>query len=145
MNKPVIAIASDHAGVDLKSALKESLKDYADVVVDIGTHDKNTSVDYSDYGNMLAEALISGKADFGVAICGSGIGISIAANRHKGIRAALCHDGVSASLARRHNNANILCLGSRLLSVETASECVRQFFSTGFEGGRHEKRVEKLG
>lgn len=145
MSKPVIAIASDHAGVDLKSALKELLKTYADVVVDLGPDDKNISVDYSDYGNLLAETVLSGKADFGVAICGSGIGISIALNRHKGIRAALCHDGVSASLARQHNNANILCLGARMLSGSTAAECVKQFFSTPFEGGRHAKRVEKLG
>ena len=145
MNKPVIAIASDHAGVELKTAVKEQLKKYAGTVLDLGTEDKNISVDYSDYGNALAQAVASGKADFGVAICGSGIGISIAANRHKGIRAALCHSGVSAALSRQHNNANVLCLGARLLSAETVAECVEKFFTTDFEGGRHEKRVEKLG
>ncbi|HEU5046991.1 MAG TPA: ribose 5-phosphate isomerase B [Rickettsiales bacterium] len=145
MTKPVIAIASDHAGVELKSAVKQWLKEYADTVIDLGPDDAGVSVDYSDYGNKLAETVLAGKAQFGVAICGSGIGISIAANRHKGIRAALCHSGISAALSRQHNNANVLCLGARLLSTEVAKECVQQFFTTAFEGGRHERRVEKLG
>lgn len=145
MTKPIIAIASDHAGVELKTLVKQWLQEYADSVIDLGADDAGVSVDYSDFGNKLAETVLSGKAQYGVAICGSGIGISIAANRHKGIRAALCHSGVSAALSRQHNNANVLCLGARLLSVETAQECVQQFFTTAFEGGRHERRVEKLG
>lgn len=144
MNKPIIAIASDHAGFELKALLKELLKEYAASTLDLGTND-GTSVDYPDYGNLLAEAVTSGKAQYGVAICGSGIGISIALNRHKGIRAALCHDGLSASLSRQHNNANVLCLGSRLIGTETAADCVRQFFTTAYEGGRHDKRINKLG
>lgn len=143
MNKKVIAIASDHAGVDLKEQLKETLKEVASEVLDLGT-DSKASVDYSDYGNKLAEAILAGKAQYGVGICGSGIGISIALNRHKGIRAALCHDGLSASLSRRHNDANVLCLGARLIGEETAKDCIKQFFATAFEGGRHEKRIQKL-
>jgi ribose 5-phosphate isomerase B len=143
MNKSVIAIASDHAGVELKAYLKETLKAHASEIIDLGT-DTGDSVDYPDYGNAVAETILSGRAKSGVAICGSGIGISIALNRHKGIRAALCADGLSAALSRRHNNANVLCLGARLIGEETAKDCVRQFFTTEFEGGRHEKRMEKL-
>lgn len=143
-NKPVIAIASDHAGVELKAALKDTLKDVASSVLDLGTNSSD-SVDYPDYGNAVANAILDKRAEYGVAICGSGIGISIALNRHKGIRAALCHDGLSASLSRRHNNANVLCMGARLIGEETAKDCMKQFFATTFEGGRHEKRVEKLG
>jgi len=143
MNKSVIAIASDHAGVELKSLVKEALTPYASEILDLGTNSKD-SVDYSDYGNAVAEAITSGKAKMGVAICGSGIGISIAANRHRGIRAALCSDGLSASLSRRHNDANVLCLGARLIGEETAKDCIDKFFTTDFEGGRHERRVKKL-
>jgi ribose 5-phosphate isomerase B len=143
MNKSVIAIASDHAGLELKTQLKEALSAHASEVIDLGTHTKD-SVDYSDYGNAVAKAILEGRAQSGVAICGSGIGISIALNRHKGIRAALCHDGLSAALSRRHNNANVLCLGARLIGEETAKDCIQQFFSAAFEGGRHEKRVKKL-
>ena len=140
-----IAIACDHAGVELKDILKKELHNYAAEIIDLGANDKNISVDYPDYGNLLADVIISGKADFGVAICGSGIGINIALNRHKKIRAALCQNGLAASLSRKHNNANVLCLGARLIGVETAIDCVKQFFTTDYEGGRHEKRVEKLG
>jgi ribose 5-phosphate isomerase B len=144
MNKLVIAIASDHAGFDLKSALKKVLENYASKVLDLGTSNGD-SVDYSDYGNLLAESILSGKADKGVAICGSGIGISIAANRHKGIRAALCSDARAATLARQHNDANVLCLGARMIDFNVAADCIKHFFTTDFEGGRHTKRVEKLG
>src|SRR6185369_8829075 len=106
----IIAIASDHAGVELKSAVKEVLKKYSDNIIDLGTNDSKTRVDYVDYINTMAKKILAGEADFGVAICGSGIGVSIAANRHKGIYAAVCRDGLSSSLARQHNNANILCL-----------------------------------
>ena len=140
-----IAISSDHAGVELKEILKKELQNYAAEIIDLGVNDKDISVDYPDYGNLLAETINSGDANFGVAICGSGIGINIALNRHKKIRAALCQSGLAASLARKHNNANVLCLGARLIGVETAIDCVRQFFATDYEGGRHEKRVEKLG
>ncbi len=138
----MIVVASDHAGLELKSALKDVLAAYGEVT-DLGTHSKD-SVDYSDYGNAVAEAILAGCATYGVAICGSGVGISIAANRHKGIRAALCSDGLAAKLSRRHNNANVLCLGARLIGTETAKDCVKQFFTATFEGGRHETRVKKL-
>src|SRR6185369_13247517 len=101
----------------------------------LGTNDSKTRVDYVDYINTMAKKILAGEADFGVAICGSGIGVSIAANRHKGIYAAVCRDGLSSSLARQHNNANILCLGARLIGVETAIDCVNHFFTTNFESG----------
>lgn len=144
MSKPVIAIACDHAGFELKDALKAALKNYAADIVDLGTGNKTDSVDYSDYGHAVAEAILSGKADKGVAVCGSGIGISIAANRHRGIRAALCQNAEQARLSRQHNDANVLCLGGRLIDLETAKECVNAFFTTEFEGGRHVRRIEKL-
>ena len=143
MKNIVVAIASDHAGVELKKQLKETLKEVASEVLDLGTNTSD-SVDYPDYGHALAKAITDGKAQYGIGICGSGIGISIALNRHKGIRAALCHDGLSAQLSRRHNDANVLCMGARLIGEETAKDCVKQFFVTAFEGGRHEKRLTKL-
>ena len=143
MQKPVIAIASDHAGVALKASVKEMLIEFASEVVDLGTHGGD-SVDYPDYADAVANEVLSGRAMFGVAICGSGIGVSIAANRHKGIRAALCTDGLTASLSRRHNDANVLCLGARLIGVEVARDCIKQFLTTAFEGGRHEKRLKKM-
>jgi ribose 5-phosphate isomerase B len=143
MTKPVVAVASDHAGVELKAQLKKVLEHYADEIIDLGT-EGTASVDYPDYGNKIADAILKNRATFGVAICGSGVGISIAANRHKGIRAALCMDGLTASLSRKHNNANVLCLGARLIGTETANDCVHQFFTTAFEGGRHENRTKKL-
>lgn len=143
MTKPVVAVASDHAGVAFKNEVKAILEGIASQVIDLGTNDTN-SVDYPDYADAIAKEILSGKAQFGVAICGSGVGISIAANRHKGIRAALCTDGLTASLSRRHNNANVLCLGARIIGPETARDCITQFFATPFEGGRHEKRVQKL-
>jgi len=142
-NKPIIAIASDHAGLDLKTELKGFLADYASSVIDLGTG-SSESVDYPDYGNAVAKEILAGRARYGVAICGSGVGISMAANRHRGVRAALCETGLTAALARRHNDANVLCLGARLIGIETAKDCVKQFFTTAFEGGRHETRVKKL-
>lgn len=142
----IIAIASDHAGVELKTALLEPLKKYADTILDLGTNDSKVRVDYVDYINIMAKKILAGEVNFGVAICGSGIGVSIAANRHKGIYAAVCRDGLSASLARQHNNANILCLGARLIGVETAIDCVHHFFTSSFDSGteRYRKRIEKL-
>jgi ribose 5-phosphate isomerase B len=142
-SKPV-AIASDHAGYALKEALKPIVESAGYTVLDLGTNSEK-SVDYPDFGRQAAETITSGKADLGIIICGSGIGISIAANRHPGIRAALCHDGLTAQLSRQHNNANILALGARLIGIETAKECVTRFLATPFEGGRHEGRVKKLG
>jgi ribose 5-phosphate isomerase B len=138
-----VAIASDHGGYDLKTALVPVLEKLGLEVVDLGTTGPE-SVDYPDFANALAAALRSGRAQRGVLICGSGIGISIAANRHPELRAALCHDGLTARLARQHNDANVLCLGGRVIGAETAKDCVQNFFTTAFEGGRHAARVAKL-
>jgi ribose 5-phosphate isomerase B len=139
-----IAIASDHAGFDLMAALIDDLQAAGMTVLDLGTHSRD-SVDYPDYGEALAQAMVSGKAARGVLVCGTGIGISIAANRHKGIRAAHCRDTTDARLARQHNDANVIALGSRTTGVEVAKDCLRIFLSTGFDGGRHQPRVDKLG
>lgn len=140
----VIAIAADHAGFELKSRVIEFLKAEGREVLDLGTHSPDR-VDYPDYGYKLAEAVAQGKAVQGIAICGSGIGISIALNRNPAVRAALCHDVTSAKLARQHNDANVLALGARLIGSDVALECVKTFLTTEFEGGRHAERVKKLG
>lgn len=139
-----IVIASDHAGYELKAALVPLLRERGLEVLDLGPEDRQP-VDYPDMAKVLAQAVGRGEAGRGILICGSGIGISIAANRHSWIRAALCHDGLSARLARQHNDANVLVLGGRLIGVEVAKDCVDQFLSTPFEGGRHSARVAKLG
>ena len=139
-----VAIASDHAGVALKGVLVEELRALGHEVLDLGTNGTD-SVDYPDFGHALAETIASGRAGRGVAVCGTGIGISIAANRHAGVRAAVCHDVTSARLAREHNDANVLALGARLIGEEVAKECLRVFLATDFPGGRHVGRVAKLG
>ncbi|MEZ0225438.1 MAG: ribose 5-phosphate isomerase B [Alphaproteobacteria bacterium] len=139
-----IAISAHHAGFQLKSQLAEHLKKRGYEVIDLGTLSEER-VDYPDYGFKLAEAIRDGTAPFGVAVCGSGIGISIALNRYKDVRAALVHDVTTARLARSHNDANVLALGARLIGPDIALECVDTFLSTAFEGGRHAGRVEKLG
>lgn len=138
-----IAIASDHAGVALKSELTDELSRLGLSALDLGTNSED-SVDYPDMANALAAALKDGRATRGVLICGSGLGISMAANRHAHIRAAPCHDSLSARLARQHNDANVLALGARLIGIETAKDCLRTFIETEFEGGRHQRRVAKL-
>lgn len=136
-----VAIASDHGGYNLKEFLKDTL----DLKwIDLGTDTDKKSVDYPDFGFALADTVASGEADFGIAICGTGIGISIACNRNQDIRAALCTDTTMARLTREHNNANILCLGERLIGTEVALDIVKTFLETEFEGGRHERRVHKL-
>lgn len=140
----VIAVASDHAGVELKEKVKDVLDQMGFATTDLGTHGTE-SVDYPDFAESLAGAIKDKEAEKGVLICGSGIGISIAANRHKHIRAALCHSEEAARLSRQHNNANVLVLGARTMDEQTSLKCVRAFFATEFEGGRHQKRVEKLG
>jgi ribose 5-phosphate isomerase B len=139
-----IAIASDHAGFDLKTALVEDLKAAGMPVLDLGTNSRD-SVDYPDFGDALAQAITSGKAARGVLVCGSGIGISIAANRHKGIRAAHCRDTTDARLSRLHNDANVIALGARTTGIEVAKDCLQVFLNTAFEGGRHQRRIDKLG
>lgn len=139
-----VALGADHAGVVLKAALAARLSEQGAVVLDVGTHDA-ASVDYPDYGRAVAEMVARGDAACGIVICGSGIGISIAANRVAGARAALCHDAATAALARQHNDANILALGARVVSEPQAQEIVTAFLATPFEGGRHAQRVAKLG
>lgn len=139
-----VAIASDHAGFGLKQFLIEQYKATPLEWLDLGT-DSEISVDYPDFGFALANAVADGKADFGVAICGTGIGISIAANRHPEIRAALCTDSTMASLSRVHNNANVLCLGARIVGQAVALSCLEAFLTSDFEGGRHGRRVALLG
>ena len=143
MTARTIAIASDHGGVDLKALLVADLADLDYEVVDLGT-DGAASVDYPDYADKLAAALKDGTAGRGVLICGSGIGISIAANRHAHIRAALVHDGFGAKMCRLHNDANVLVLGGRAIGPEVARDCLKIFLDTPFEGGRHARRVDKL-
>ncbi len=137
-----IYIASDHAGFDLKEILIKEFKKLNIEFIDLGT-DSKESVDYPDFANKLSEK-IKKDSDFGILICGSGIGISIAANRHKNIRAALCNSAKSAKLSRAHNNANVLCLGARLIKEKPAFSISKAFLSSEFEGDRHAKRVEKL-
>ncbi len=141
---PPILLASDHAGLALKTHLAEWLAARDRAFLDLGT-DSPDSVDYPDFGYRAAEAIAAGRADRGIIVCGSGIGISIAANRHPAVRAALCHDVTSARLARLHNDANLLAMGARLIGVAVAEEMVEAFLSTAFEGGRHARRVAKLG
>jgi ribose 5-phosphate isomerase B len=143
MDKGVIALTADHAGYEFKAALKAELEGQGRAVLDLGTFGPE-SVDYPDFADALAKALAEGRAEWGLAVCGTGIGISIALNRHRHVRAALCHDGTSARLAREHNNANVLALGARLIGIEVAKECVRVFLATAFAGGRHERRLAKL-
>lgn len=137
-----IAIASDHAGFDLKEAIKARFGANVEFL-DMGT-DSADSVDYPDFGKALGQAITDGKAPRGIVVCGSGIGISIAANRFPAVRAALCMTPEMAGLARQHNDANVLALGQRLVNEETAFKIVEAFLDTEFEGGRHQRRVDKL-
>lgn len=143
MPREAIAIASDHAGFEVKEALKKQLREAGYEVADLGT-DGPESVDYPDFADALAAALTNGTAARGVLICGTGIGISIAANRHRHVRAARCCDATDARLAREHNDANVLVLGSRTTGTETAADCLRMFLETAFEGGRHQRRIDKM-
>lgn len=138
-----VFIASDHAGYDMKEFVKKYLEEFDVYVIDLGTDTSSKSVDYPDYASLLAGHLNSG--DFGILICGSGIGISIAANRYRHIRCALCHDVTTAKLSREHNDANVLCFGSRIVGTAVVQSMIDTFFSTDFAGGRHSFRVDKLG
>ncbi len=139
----VVALAADHAGFDLKRDLSSHLRDLGWEPLDLGTESEE-SVDYPDYAHRLAVALEAGRAARGVLVCGAGIGMSIAANRHPGIRAANCLDERMAALAREHNDANVLCLGARLLGPVDAKKILWTFLETPFGGGRHQRRVEKI-
>tara|TARA_B100002052_G_C15707429_1_gene517939 strand:- start:317 stop:760 length:444 start_codon:yes stop_codon:yes gene_type:complete len=143
MPQQTVAIACDHAGFRMKSVLRAELERAGHQVVDLGT-DSEESVDYPDFGFALADALGKNEADAGVLVCGSGIGISIAANRHPKVRAALVHDALGAKMCRLHNDANVICFGGRMIGEEVAKDCLNIFLETTFEGGRHARRVEKL-
>ncbi|MGI9624526.1 MAG: ribose 5-phosphate isomerase B [Acidimicrobiales bacterium] len=138
-----IAAGSDHAGFDLKQELVAHLRDTGHEVTDLGTHDDGR-VDYPDFGAAVGRAVAVGDADFGLCVCGSGIGIGIAANKVPGVRAATVHDVTSGHLAREHNDANVICLGARLVGPEVAKETVDAFLAAEFQGGRHAARVAKL-
>ena len=138
-----IALASDHAGFALKDELAAWLRDGGHVVLDLGTNGPD-SVDYPEFGARLANAVTSGEADRGVAVCGSGIGISIAVNRNPKCRCARVDDPLSARLSREHNDANVLALGGRLIGSDMAKACVSEFLGTDFAGGRHQRRVDQL-
>lgn len=138
-----IAIASDHAGFNLKEILKVDLESAGYDVLDLGTNGPE-SVDYPDFGYAMSEAIRDGRVERGVLVCGTGIGISIAANRYPEVRAANVHDALSARFCREHNDANVICFGERLIGSEVARDCLRVFLETRFEGGRHIQRVEKL-
>ena len=138
-----IALAADHAGVDLKDSLVAWLKELGYETQDLGTHG-HESVDYPEFGARLARALRDGQADRGIAVCGSGIGISIAINREPACRCARVDDPLSAQLAREHNDANVLAMGGRLIGTDMAKACVLAFLGTDFAGGRHQRRVDLL-
>ncbi len=139
----MIALASDHAGYDYKEKLKALLDSLGLAWKDFGTSSKE-SVDYPDFAHAAAEAVASGVCDRGIMVCGSGIGVGIAANRHTGVRAASCQTVEAAVLSRRHNDANVLAIGERLVDWPTAEEMTRRWLETPFEGGRHERRVAKI-
>lgn len=144
MSRDTVAIASDHAGFALKSDISELLRELGHEVLDLGPDNGIESVDYPDFADAMAAAFTDGRASRGVLICGTGIGISIAANRYRHLRAARCLDSTDARLARQHNDANVLVLGSRTGGSAQARDCVIAFLDTEFSGGRHESRVKKL-
>lgn len=145
MSVKTIALASDHAGYQMKAELKDVLAKGGYEVLDLGTNGPE-SVDYPDFADAMAAAIRDGKAQRGILICGTGVGISIAANRHKGLRAALVTDVTTARLSREHNDSNVLALGARVVGIEVAKDCLAAFLDTPYEGGeRHSRRVAKLG
>ena len=143
MTERTIALACDHAGFPLKSVLQDVLAEQGFGIVDLGTN-SGDSVDYPDFGYAMAKAIDDGRADTGVLVCGSGIGISIAANRYPAVRAALVHDALGARMSRLHNDANVICFGARMIGEDVAKDCLDVFLTTEFEGGRHARRVGKL-
>ena len=145
MPTEIIAIAADHAGYGLKQELADLLTGRGFQLLDLGTNGPD-SVDYPDFAQKMADVIREGRAERGILVCGSGIGIGIAANRYPGIRAATCTDATMARLARAHNDANVISLGARIVGFETARDCVLTFLSTPFDGGeRHQRRIDKLG
>lgn len=143
MALPTIAIGNDHAGTAYKIELKAHLEANGYQVINFGT-DTNDSTDYADYIHPLSDKVESGDAEFGIAICGSANGVSMTANKHQGIRAAICWQDKISKLAREHNNANVLCLPARFISIQEAISIVDIFINTDFEGGRHKRRIDKI-
>ena len=138
-----IVVGCDHAAYELKEAIKKKLTAEGHEVIDVGC-DSTESVDYPKYGHAVGRKVASGEAGRGIAVCGSGIGISIACNKVPGIRAALCTSAEMAEMSRRHNNANVLCMGARMISQELAFDIIDKWMTTGFEGGKHERRINEL-
>jgi ribose 5-phosphate isomerase B len=138
-----VALANDHAGHDLKVLLAAHAREKGHTVVDVGPS-PGGSVDYPDYAHRVARLVASGEADRGVLVCGTGIGMSMAANRHPGVRAALCHDAFTAEAARRHNDANVLCIGGRTTGSGVALQILEIFLAAAFDGGRHGRRVKQI-
>ena len=142
--KEKIAIASDHAGVELKAIISALLEAEGFLVADLGPSDPETSVDYPDYGQAVARMVSEGEVERGILICGTGIGMSITANKFAGVRAALVHDSFTAKATKEHNNANILVLGARVVSADLAKKLVKLWLTTEYAGGRHQRRLDKI-
>jgi ribose 5-phosphate isomerase B len=138
-----IALGNDHRAVELKNTIIKFIESEGHIALNFGCNSSD-SVDYPDFAAMVADAVIKGKAECGILLCSSGIGMSIAANKHRGIRAALCCSPEMATRSRQHNNANVLCLGADMVSAEVALQIVRNFINTDFEGGRHQRRLDKI-
>lgn len=138
-----VALSADHGGYQLKQEIFDYLKSKNYELIDLGT-DSDESVDYPEYAAKAANCVLSGEADCAVIMCGSGIGISITANKFKGIRAALCHDSYTAKMCRLHNNANIMAMGGRITTIDRAKDMIDLFLETEFEGGRHQRRIDKI-
>jgi ribose 5-phosphate isomerase B len=138
-----IIVAADHAGLPLKMELVVALTDMGWTVEDLGTHEI-ASVDYPDYAHDVSKAILAGRHKLGLLCCGTGVGMSLAANRHPGIRAVVCSESYSAAMARRHNDANVLCLGARVVDGGLGREILEAFLEQSFEGGRHQRRVDKI-
>ena len=141
--KPTLAIGADHAGFEYKEAIKKALEGAGFQLKDFGTH-STASADYPDFAHPVASAVEEGRFTFGILVCGSANGVAITANKHQGIRAAICWAEELASLSRQHNNANIVCIPARFVSLESAKNIVDKFLTTEFEGGRHANRVNKI-
>src|SRR5690349_11494650 len=139
----VIALGADHAGVELKDAIAGALKEKGVQTLDLGTAG-NASVDYPDFAHAVAKAILDGRAQLGILVCGTGVGMSMAANRHKGVRAVVCSETFSARMAREHNDANVLCFGARVVGIGVARDLVDVFLETAWAAGRHTHRVEKI-
>lgn len=136
-------IANDHAGVNVKSFIISYLKNQNCEIIDLGTN-SNERVDYTDFAHLLSKKILDDKGSFGILICGTGIGMSLTANKHKGIRAALCHDSYTAKMARAHNDANVLCIGERVVGLGVIESILEAWINEPFESGRHEERVKKI-